>query len=386
MAGAPLLVVGHVISLDRENGPRFTGDPKGSAPVQKMTAEVEVLRFVQQPGVDGTTPTRRLKIRFVGRDGPDFSLCPTELPRLEPGQTLLLPLRSNGKGPSEPWELNGVDGGGLTTRVAGKMSEPALTDDDPRSFITREFVNSFRSGDPIARVTAASLVAWQGDYLEPKLSAQLKRSIGNNKAGWARVLASIIISYPSRVLTIDEIESGRLELSRRPRFKGLPLAQLARSRLPDRKVTERMVWRSLMADLSGFADEPYHLLFSYNYNLALHPAIQYLSRYRDDPSLIQMVKVALCKDRPGSSALAAILITKEQKACLPQALDRAMKVIRRPEANGDDVFSAIQLVLRYGTEDQRRQYASLTSELKSVNPDYAAFLQLKLSQSLGDLR
>jgi hypothetical protein len=350
-----------------------------------MTAEIEVLRFIQQPRADVTTPTRRLKIRFVSRDGPDFSFCPKELPRLDSGQTLLLPLRSNGKGSAEPWELIGVDGGGLTTRVAEKMREPALTDSDPLSFIMREFVNSFRSSDPIARVTAASLVTWQGDYLEPKLSVRLKRSIGNNKEGWARVLASILISYPNGRLTLDEIEAGRLEPPWPP-FKGLPLAQLARSRLPDRKVTERMVWRSLMTDLPGFADEPYHPLFAYNYNLALHPAIQYLSRYRDDPSLIRMVKVALRKDRPGSSAFAASLIAKGQKTCLPEALDRAMKVIRRPEANGDDVFSAIQLVLRYGAEDQRRQYASLTAELKSLNPDYAAFLQLKLSQSLRNLR
>jgi hypothetical protein len=37
-----------VVSLEMENGPYFTGDPKRSAPEQTMTAEVEVLRFTQQ--------------------------------------------------------------------------------------------------------------------------------------------------------------------------------------------------------------------------------------------------------------------------------------------------------------------------------------------------
>ena len=59
---------------------------------------------------------------------------------------------------------------------------------------------------------------------------------------------------------------------------------------------------------------------------------------------LEPVKAALREDRAGSSYLASILMSEGQRACLPEALGRAMKVIRCPEANGDDVSSAIGLV------------------------------------------
>ncbi len=67
-------------------------------------------------------------------------------------------------------------------------------------------------------------------------------------------------------------------------------------------------------------------------------------------------------------------------ACLPDALDRALKVIRRPESSGDDVLAAILLLLKHGTPSQRRQYAAAAGEPKQMYPDYAAFLELKWSQ------
>jgi hypothetical protein len=125
VADAPVLVVGRVVSLEMENGPHFTGDPKRSAPEQNMTAEVTVLRFIRKPDVTGSVPAGHLKIRFVGRDGPDFTFCPRELPQIEPGQVLLLPLKANENGTLEPWQLIGRDGYGLTMRVAEEMREPA---------------------------------------------------------------------------------------------------------------------------------------------------------------------------------------------------------------------------------------------------------------------
>jgi hypothetical protein len=93
------------------------------------------------------------------------------------------------------------------------------------------------------------------------------------------------------------------------------------------------------------------------------------------------MKAALRDDRAGSSALASALIEQGQMACLPEALVRAIKVVQRPAADGDDVVTAIHLILRYGTDEQRCQLAAFASEVKSTNPDYAAFLQMKLAQS-----
>jgi hypothetical protein len=183
-----------VVSLDMENGPYFTGDPKRSAPEQTMTAEVEVLRFTQQHTVTGAAPTPVLKVRFLGRDRPDFSFCSLALPDLPLGRVLLLPLSANPKA-SAPWQLIGPTGAGMTTQVTGEMGEPAPAGLDGHSFIVRELVNSFRRGDPLATFTAASLASRQANYLEPELTTQLQRSIGSDKARWAQVLANMILSY-----------------------------------------------------------------------------------------------------------------------------------------------------------------------------------------------
>jgi hypothetical protein len=135
-----------------------------------------------------------------------------------------------------------------------------------------------------------------------------------------------------------------------------------------------------LAELPNLTDEPYHPLFAYNPSFALHGAVSYLSHYRDDPRFLKAVKALLREDRAGSSYLASILMNEGQMACLPEALGRAMKVIRRPETNGDDLFSAIRLVLEHGTDAQRREFASVAGELKVMYPDYAAFLELKRLQ------
>jgi hypothetical protein len=77
--------------------------------------------------------------------------------------------------------------------------------------------------------------------------------------------------------------------------------------------------------------------------------------------------------------LPATLLAGGQKACLPDALARAIKVISRPTAS--DVFSAIMLVLTEGSVEQRRQYVAVAQKFKNTNPDYAAFLLMRLNQT-----
>lgn len=402
IADAPVLLVCRVLSLDPELGPHLWGNPKASAIEQTMTAEVEVLRFFQRPAATDAVPGARLKIRFVGVDGPVFGFTPRDLPALEPGQVLLLPLRSKARESSEPWQLVGDEGYGLTLRVSASMAEPALVTNDPRAFIIREAVNSFSHGDPIAIFIAASLVARQAGYLEPELTTQLRSSIGSDSARWAQVLGNLLLNSQNVRLTVADVRAGKTKpdekaaelapltekeakrarlqaevWARGPNFKILPLAQLALSNLPDAAHAETQVWRALLADVPGFADEPRYPLYSSPE--ALGYARSYLARYRDDPAFVDAVRTALREDRSGSSAIAGDLIREGQKACLPEALDRAMKVIRRPTAS--DVFSAIMLVLTEGSDEQRRQYVAVAQEFKNTNPDYAAFLLMKLNQT-----
>lgn len=382
IADSPILLVARVTALETQDNHRFVRDPKFTAPEQNMTAEVEVLRFFQSTTVVGPAPPRKLQIRFLGRDGPDFYPCLRELPSLAPGQVLLLPLHTHVKGSSEPWQLAGVDGYGMITRVAAKMKELALPTHDARLFIIRELVNSLSRGDPIARFTAASLMVRDVGYLKPDLSNDLEASVGKDAGRWAQILGNLLLQCPSPGLTVSDLRSGKTDLDG-THFSALAqeLVRLALSRLPDTATAETLVWQSLLADVPGFADEPYHPLFAYNSSFALSAAVHYLSRYGEEPAFIERVKTSLRENLPGSSALASALTGSAEKACLSEALSRALKVIARPAADESDLFSAIMLVLNKGSDEQIEQYEMLANQMKSANPDYAAFLQLKLHQT-----
>lgn len=77
----------------------------------------------------------------------------------------------------------------------------------------------------------------------------------------------MILSYGSP-LNLAEVQAGKAEPDW-PQFNGFPLAQLALSHLPG-GTAETLVWQSLIADIPGFTDEPYHPLFAYNPAFALH--------------------------------------------------------------------------------------------------------------------
>lgn len=308
VASAPVLVTGRVVSVEMQNGPHFTGNPKRSAPEQKMTAEIEVLRFTQKPDIPGSAPAEHLRLRFVGRDGPDFGPCGRELPVIQPGQVLLLPLRTNAGGGAEPWRLIGAEGEGMTLRVTAEMREPPLASPDGRLFLIRELVNSFHGHDPLAKVGAASRIAIEDAYLEPDLSTRIRHSLGENRTLWAELLGSILIAYPSGPLTLAEVRSGAAHVPWK-RFQGFPLAQLALTHLPG-AASETLVWRALWSSLPGLADQPYHPLFSYNASSPLHAAANYLLRDRDNPVFLNAMKTALREDRPGSSYLASRLIAE----------------------------------------------------------------------------
>ena len=382
ISDAPTLAVGRVVSLEMEGGSNFTGNSRRSAVPQMITANVEILRSTQQAAMSAAAPKGIVKIRFLGRDGPDFSFCPRELPELLPGHVLLLPLQANSQTVSAPWQLFGAEGRGLATRVEPEMRPRAEAPDDPRSFVIREIVNSLQHGVPLAAYAAATLVATQADYLEPDLTSQLEQSIGDNAAHWARVLAYMVLAYPGGPLTLDNVRTGRLE-SNSTRFTGLPLAQLAIRHLTGKRA-ETLIWQSLMGDLAGLADEPYHPLFSYSSSFALHSAVAYLSRQANDTAFVDAVKTALRKDRPGSSFLAARLIDAGQKGCLSEALHRAIVLAGRPTADGDDLAASVRLVANYGSADQRRKLASVARGFSKSNPEYSAFLLRNLPQASMD--
>jgi hypothetical protein len=366
IASAPVLVAGRVLALDPPVSPV---NQKRFGHLLKRTAEIEVLRSTQP------LPPGPLKIRFLSRDGPDLSHCRLGLPELLPGQVLLLPLRANTKPDLEPWQFIGVEGYSMTTLVAADMRESMPAGADSRAFIIRELVNSFHGDDPRALFAAASLLASQGPYLEPELSAQLARQQGCGDACWAQILSSLLLALPGQPLSLVALQTREPQQYWTQFQDAFRLAQHALTELPGRAAAETLVWQSLLANLSGLVDEPQPSLWFYSRSFALRAAVRYLVRYRDDPAFIEAVKMALRQDRPGSSALAGVLLEKGQEDFLPEALARAMQVLRRPASDESDLSAALLAVLRFGDGRQRNELASIAAGFKKTNPEYADFLR-----------
>jgi hypothetical protein len=255
------------------------------------------------------------------------------------------------------------------------MRAPAPTAAEARPFIIGELVNSFRSRDPRALFSAADLLARQGVYLEPELSAQLEKQTGCEDACWAQILSSLLLALPGPPLSLMALQNREPQDYWSQSQDALRLAQYALSELPGRAAAETLVWQSLLGNTARLTDVPRAARWSRADNFVLRATLRYLVRYRNDAAFVEAVKMALREDRPGSSVVAGALLEKGQEDCLPEALARAMKVLRRPADGESDLSAALLAVLRFGDRQQRNELAFIAAGFKKVNPDYADFLR-----------
>lgn len=229
-AAAPVIIVGRVISVQKkERVPN--GLLSWKAETLSMTAEVEVLR--SHTG-SGERAINRLQVHFLAY-GPSvtgfMNGYPPPLPKLEPGQVLLLPLRENQSPASDPWRLTADSGADLTIPARAEMTGSGPPPTNARVFIVREIANALSRGTPQEVSAISHYLSGQSEDLTGEIMTLLEPAIGEDRQRWAEVATNLLASQGIPRSSVADLLSSKAEPKDWPGRQSLFLARAALRKL-----------------------------------------------------------------------------------------------------------------------------------------------------------
>ncbi len=368
-AQAPVLVVGRVTSVQK-------GEilPAGSMPWHgesvEASAEIEVLRSRAAHQEDKRNPGERLRLRFYA-GGPRGSghYVGLYLPDFQPGQVHIFPLRRNTSPEVDLWRLADDEGFHITLPARAEFAETLSSARSTREFLLNEIANALSRGTPQEVHAAGAYLGDQYGDLRTALMSRVEAEIGDDRERWAEVATSILASAGLPRPTIDELQVPASDFGNKLGGNmyrlNISLAQLALRKLPDSPDTNRLLAQTLLANMPAHA-----------WGSAMS-----LVEFADHPAVIQGLTDALKRDVPGSSYVAWTLVRNGQRAFLPEALARALKVADRPDVDRTHLQGAAALLRDYGSDDELLQLADLIRKHRTLNPRFYHALWQYASQS-----
>lgn len=347
-AGAPVLVVGRVLSVQK--GERI---PDGSLPWKAetlaMTAEIQVLRSFttsQKP-----ISAEQLRVHFLAY-GPSVTMfingTPPPLPRIEPGEVLILPLQENENPASDLWQLVADSGVNLTIPARAEMPNSWPSPATARAFLNREIANDLSGGTSREVVAAAAYLGNQYEDLTGELMPLLEPVIGDEQQRWAEV-ATNFLGARGRPNVADLI-AGRAK----PQNWFQALAVAALQKLKASPETDNLLIKTWISEA------PLHAEGSANS----------LLEFGDNPTTTETLRQALQNDLAGSSYIAWRLAQGGHLEVLPEAITRALKIADRPDAGQADLQSAVALLQDHGTDEQLKQLAALVHKYQTADRNF----------------
>jgi hypothetical protein len=353
-AAAPLIVTARVVSVEKHERV-----PDGALPWKdetwEMTATVEVLRAFPNPEKQLVGSQLRIRYLIYGPSVTAFmNGWPPPLPRVEAGQVMTLPLQANANPLSEPWQLLGEHGIGLTIPAVAGMKE---ADDPPvsgRAFVMREIANSLSTGAPRDVAAASAYLAGQNDYPALDLMPLLSVAIGDDRERWAEVATGTLSAQGIPRPTVPELMADKTDPA--PRNRGtLFLARAALQQLKASPETDALLIHTWIA----------------NAPVNAWGAANSLIEFGDSPVTTETLRKALNDDVAGSSYIAWTLARNGHQAVLPEALARALRVVdRSPAGDYDDVQGAAALLGDFGSDQQVRQLAGVVAKYQTQDSEY----------------
>ena len=342
-ATAPVLVVGRVLAIQkRERVP--DGSLSWKDETWAMTAQIEVLRSFTGSGEP--VGEDRLQMHFLAY-GPSVTMTingyPPPLPRLEPGNVLILPLQENKSPASELWRLVGDSGADLTITAREDMADSGSPPATARAFLDREIANALSRGTPREVSAVAGYVASQYEDLTGELMPLLEPAIGEDPRRWAEVATNVLAAQGIPRPSAADLLLAKGELKGWPGRQSLFLAQATLQKLKASPETDSLLIKTWIEEA------PLHAWGSANS----------LLEYGDNPVTTETLRQALQNDVAGSSYIAWTLAKTGHQAVLPEALTRALKVADRPDTDPTDLHGAAALLRDYGSDQQLKQLAGL---------------------------
>jgi hypothetical protein len=362
-ATAPVLVAGRIVDIQRVERVPDASLP-WKAETWAMSAEVEVLRSF---GAGAPAAGARIGLSFL-RYGPGVRQFvegyPPPLPDLAIHDVCILPLERSGRPDSdfrnggvswqighrpgrwrvtEPWKLIGDSGSDLTIPARAEMIDFGPPPSTRRAFLDREIANSLSGGTTreIWRVAQyLSMQEWN-EELTPEILPLLRSAIGNDRQRWAEVAANLTAA------------------------EGIP-----------RTIEPRSLRQAALQMLRGYPYTTALLVESWISEAPLHAwgSAMSLVGYGDDPIVDDALRRALQDDVDGSCYIAWTLARNGHRATLPDALDRALRVVNRPNSDRTDLQGAAALIRDFGSDAQLAQLAAVVRKYQAADRELYGLL------------
>jgi hypothetical protein len=356
-AAAPVLVVGRVLRVRQ-----MQRVPDGSLPwtaeTLAMTAEIEVLRSRTSSG--DPIGANRIQVHFLAY-GPSVTMFingyPPALPRFEPGQVLILPLQENRNPATEVSRLIADSGDDLIIPSRVEILDSGPPAPTARLFLIREIANTLSRGTPSEVAAVARYLAQQEENLTGEIMPFLESAIGADRQRWAVVATSVLAARGIPRPTIADLMSGT-ESKDRPLRGSLFLTRAALQKLRASAETDELLIKTWIAEAPWLA----------------WGAANSLIEYADNSVTTETLRRALQDDLTGSSYIAWVLVRNGNRAILPVASARALKVADRPDADAADLQGAAALLRDYGTDQQLEQLAALIRKYQTKDEKFYRIL------------
>jgi hypothetical protein len=324
-----------------------------------MTADIQVLRSYTASGEPVVVD--RLQVRFLAY-GPGVTLFvngyPPPLPRFDSGHVLILPLQENKYPAVEPWRLTADSGEHLTIPSLADLADSGPPPANARAFLSREIANSLSRGTPPDVSAIASYLADQHEDLTGELMPLLEATIGDERQRWAEVATSLLAAQGIPRPATTDLISSNVKQKDWPLRPSLFLAEAVLQKLKASPETDTLLIETWIADA------PSHAWGSANS----------LLEYADHPVTTETLRRALRNDLGGSSYIAWTLVRNGHQSTLPEALERALKVTDRPDADLTDLQGAAALLRDFGSDEELKQLASRVRKYQATDRKFYGVL------------
>jgi hypothetical protein len=357
-AAAPVLVTGRVLSVERRERV-----PEGSLPWKvetwAMTAEFQVLR--SYTGSGEPIAGNRLRVYFLAY-GPSVTKFmngfPPPLPRVEPGQALILPLQKNKCPASELWQLTADSGVDLTIPARLELPDSGAPPATARAFLFREIANALSRGTPPEVATVAGYLVHQYQDLTGELMPLLQSAVGDDRERWAEVAANLLAAEGIPRPTVADLLSSKAEPKDWSGRHSLFLTHAALQQLKASPETDTLLIKTWIAEA------PLHAWGS----------ATCLLEYGSHTITTETLRQALRNDVAGSCYIAWTLARNGHRATLQEALARALKVADRPDGDFTDLQGAAALLRDFGSDRQLKQLAGLVRKYQTRDEKFYGVL------------
>ena len=280
----------------------------------------------------------RIQLDYEGHAAGDPGMNGPDVPPIQTGSTLVVPLKSNPRPATDAWRLIKDEGIGLV--IPAIERQPAFPSNpmSPRDYLLQEVASALSSGTREEVLAEAGYLAFQTtNGYSSDLMALLTAKENGNTDRWALISASLVSSLGTPRPTFRDFRAGKYA-DGQERWAG-SLAEATMQRLGKSTDSRKRLIHQLLAisDLNEWGSGG---------------TLQELAQ---EPSLVRELATMLKARRAGSLYVAYNILKAGQGRILPEAMSAAFEYLDTPRKSHSEIQAACWVVRDFGNDEQLHQ-------------------------------